>query len=260
MSVEVKAVRLGDRLMLFINGKKQTVSRKVAPEAFDKAVKLIKEKKHEEIVSMFSDVNKKVGDYAKGIFKIVGNKVFAKGENVPAPKLVARKLFEMMNENINPKPLKVLNKKMHRNGNGVAAGMDIFSKMNSIPMTEYGNLVLKVGFTKEQINHTLETKGVVVGSPLGTNPPIQHDLPVVGYDFKEKDEYVYCLVDPSDIIAFFNGNIRVGRYKILLNYDIEDSSVINVPLEELYDLSFDMWDKQQKSSSFKKGELVNQIQ
>lgn len=257
MSVEVKVVRLGDKLMLFINGKKQTISRKIAPDSFDKAIKLVKEKKYEEIASMFSNVNERVKRYAKGIFKIEGNKVYAKGqEHIPAPKLVARKLFEMMNLNLNPTPLKYLNKKMYRNGKGIAAGMDIFSKINNIPMTENGNLVIKVGFTTEQLNHTLANKGTVVGSPLGITS-IQHDLPVVGYDFEDKDEYVYCLVDPSDIIAYFNGNIRVGRYKILQKYEHKEKPVINVPLEELYDISFGLWDKQESKSNSK---TVNKVQ
>lgn len=267
MEKKVKAIRIGDKLMLFIDGKKQTVSRKIAPEAFDEAVKYIKEENHDKLRSMFSNVNEKITEYAKGIFKIVGNNVYAKGEeHTPAPKLVARKLFEMMQLKENPQPLRLLNKKMHRNGNGVVAGMDIFSKMNDIPMTTKGNLVLKVGMDKEQLIDILQTHGTVVGSPLRSNQiyggNIQHDLPVVGFEFEEKENYVYCLVDPSDIVAYFNGNIRVSRYRLLKKYKREVKPVVNVPFEELYDVSFDIWDERNsnKSNKAKKGKVVNEIQ
>jgi hypothetical protein len=257
MNNSVKAIRIGDKLMLFIDGKKQTISRKIAPEAFDKAVEYIKAGKQEELKNMFGDVNTKIADYAKGIFKIVGNNVYAQGESEPAPKLVARKMFEMMQSGMSPEPLKLLNKKMHRNGKGVAAGMDIFSKMDNIPMTTKGNLVLKVGMSRDELKHLLQTHGTVVGSPKNSQGAnVQHDLPVVGFDYEEKGEYVYCLVDPSDIIAFFNGNIRVGRYKILQNYTYEDKSVVNVPLEDLFDLSFDIWEEKGQA----KGRLMNKVE
>lgn len=245
--------------MLFIDGKKQTISRSVAPEAFDKAVELIKEQKQEELRTMFCDVNTKIAEYAKGIFKIVGNNVYANGETEPAPKLVARKMFEMMQTGLSPEPLKLLNKKMHRNGKGVAAGMDIFSKMDNIPMTTKGNLVLRVGMKKSELNNLLKNYGTVVGAPLksqGGN--VQHDLPVVGYEFQEKNEFVFCLVDPSDIIAYFNGNIRVGRYKILHNFTYEEKSVVEIPLEDLYDLSFDIWEEKQIGTT-EKGRIVNPV-
>ena len=249
MDESVKAVRIGDKVMLFIDGKRSTVSQKVAPEAFEKVVELIKNKDTKGIRNMFSGVNEKIKSYAKGIFTIKGNNVYATGSTEPAPKLVARKMFEMMQVEANPKPLDFLNKKMQRNGKGVAAGMEIFAKLDEIPMTTWGNLVLRVGVDEETINNTLRTQGVVVGNPLNANNRgggIQHDLPVCDFAEREIYNFVYCLVDPSDILAFYNGNIRVGRYKILIDFKYEKTPVIKVPLEELYDISFSLWCENQK--------------
>lgn len=239
----VKAVRIGDKLILFINGKRTTVSRKVAPEAFDKAVELIKAKDEQKLASMFSGVNEKITEYAKGIFEIKGNNVYALGEGTPAPKLVARKMFEMMNTNQSPKPLSYLNKKMQRNGKGVASGMEVFAKLDDIPMTTRGNLVLKVSITQEQLDNALQ-KGCVVGTPRGANATgtqSNYDLPVQRYESDDELLTVHCLVDPSDIQAFYLDTIRVGRFKILKNFTYEKSPIIEVPLEELYDIAFDIW-------------------
>jgi len=247
MDNSVKAVRVGDKIMVFIDGKRQTISRKIAPEAFDKAVELIKSKDTDRLREMFTDVTKKITEYAKGIFTIKGNNVYANGETEPAPKLVARKMFEMMQLEVNPQPLAFLNKKMQRNGKGVASGMEIFAKLDDIPMTTNGNLVLKVGMDNEQLKELLKTQGTVVGSPLnaGQTKSIQHDLPVCDLNEKELFDFVYCLVDPSDILAFYNGNIRVGRYKLLLDFQYVKSPVITIPLEELYDISFGLWSENQ---------------
>lgn len=245
----VKAVRIGDRIILFIDGKRQTIARKVAPEAFASAVKFIEEKDTDSIRKMFSNVTEKISKYAQDIFTIKGNDIFAKGSNIPAPKLVARKLFEMMQVDASPKPLLNLDNKMKRNNKGIASGMEVFAKLDGIPMTECGNLVLKVGMSNEDLDKVLQKYGTVVGSPLNSNDnsSVQHDLPICNFEEREIYDFVYCLVDPADIMAFieYNGEIRVGRYKILLDFKFENKPVINVPLEKLYDISYNIWNENQ---------------
>jgi len=249
MSNNVKAVRTGDKIMLFINGKRTTLSRKVAPEAFDRAVKYIKEKDTEALANMFSNVNEKITEYAKGIFEIKDNNVYAIGEDTPTPKLVARTMFEMMSSNENPEPLLFLNKKMNRNQKGVASGMEVFAKLNNIPMTKKGNLVLKISIDKEKLNDAIKKHGIIIGGPRssqGYNGGVNYDLPVnnISELYDEEMVSIHCLVDPSDIVAFFENTIRVCRFKVLENFIIdENKAIIEVPHEELYNIAFDIWEE-----------------
>ena len=54
MSKDLKAIRIGEKIIVFVDGKRQVINKSNSPETFDIIVEYIKNNETEKIKSLFS--------------------------------------------------------------------------------------------------------------------------------------------------------------------------------------------------------------
>lgn len=243
----VKAIRVGDKLIIFINGKRQVVSKGVSPETFDRVCEFMNNNDTESIISIFDDFEGKITQYLQGYFRIENGLVFLSGKDKvhSFSKLIVRKASEFMTLKESPLFIQKMANKIRHVSNGVELGVKIFSDMENIVLTKNGNFVIKTYIDLR--------KNKVIGSPIDFNNEgvregrrNDYSIPVITKlkkEFLEEREIETnnVLISPFDIISFGEGEIHVSRYKVINDFQIEKNGLVEMPKEDLYDISYQLY-------------------
>jgi len=103
----ISAVRLGDKLIIFLNGQRQVVSKTMSPEIFDIVCGYIEKNDTQKIANIFDNFEDKLSKFVSKYFELEEGKmkdVFHKEPN-HFSKLLVRKATEMMSNEVDVKPL-----------------------------------------------------------------------------------------------------------------------------------------------------------
>jgi hypothetical protein len=76
----VKAIKLNDKIIIFINGKRQVITKLTSPETFESISQLIKLGEVDKIRNIFTNFESNVTDFIKEYFIIKDKKIFLKEE------------------------------------------------------------------------------------------------------------------------------------------------------------------------------------
>lgn len=233
---KVKAIRVGDKIIVFIEGKRQTISKSVSPEIFDVVLNYIRNNQTDKISEVFNSFDDKICEYLKDFFKVKNGLLYNEEDNkkLVYSKLIIRKAVEMMSLKISPLPLKRLSEKIEYKENISENGIEAFKKVEKLTITEEGNLIFYTNFLTDKGKK--EMANTLYGSPIDINGNNQN-----GYSLtisRENDTKV--LVSPFDIISFTDHSINVSRFKVLDNKKIDDCIVV-IKNEKLFDMSFDIF-------------------
>lgn len=244
----VKAIRVGDKLIIFIDGKRQVISKGVSPETFEKVCSFMANNDTESIVNIFDNFEQKIKDYLKDYFRIEENQIYLSGksETHNYSKLIIRKASEFMTLKENPIPIQKMANKIRHVSNGVDLGVKIFSEMDNIVLTKNGNFIIKT--------YTTLNNEKVIGNPInfnnaGNREGYRNDYSIsiitkVKKEFLEENEEVKIvdvLISPFDITSFGEGEIHVSRYKVVDNFNVAENGLIEIPNEELFDISYELY-------------------
>ncbi len=254
----VSAVRLGDKVIIFLNGQRQVVSKKMSPEMFEVVCGYIATNDTKKIVSIFDNFEDKLSKFVSKYFELEEGKmkdVFHKEPN-HFSKLLIRKATEMMSKDVDVKPLYKLSKKIFFASKDVSTNANIlFNELSVVGITKNGNLLLPLG-SDEVYN------GKVIGQPLsvGTNEKVvvrkvrANTLSLMLHKKDNKKEVTnYALISPFDIVSFSSGNsseISISRYKVYKKGDFESlKGVVEVPNENLFDIAYNIFEEKFKNNS-----------
>jgi hypothetical protein len=241
MSKELKAVRIGDKIILFIDGKRQVINRSNSPETFDIIVDYIKNNETEKIKSLFSSFDDNLKDYLKDIFLFNDKNLQFKNKNkdkkdLAFSGLIIRKAIEFYSIGTSNKPLLRFAKKIERKKEYITYQLrDFFDKLEKFSITEKGNLLLYADFKME--NGDFSGKKVF-GSPYEESSRYgSMSLKILSK--KEESEYVKkVLISPFDIISFNRDTINIARYKIIEDSEMEGENLVKIKNEELFEMSY----------------------
>ena len=236
---DVKAIRVGDKIIVFINGKRETISKNVSPEVRNDEVN--------KIENIFTSLENNLDEYLKEFFVIKNGFLYKKSneEKVVYSKLIIRKSVELMGMNIEPKPLLKLVNKLSYKTQISNKGIDLFKKLNKIILTEEGNLILHSNIS----GISIKDKNKVIGYPIGVNENvITHDnSQLYSVSLNEIDTNTLILINPFDISSFTNSSINVSRFKIIdTKLEGELKPIMKIKNEKLFDISFDLFNKKNK--------------
>lgn len=232
----IKAIRVGDKIMIFINGEKKTISQKVSPEIFNVILDYIKNNQQERIGEVFSNFDNRISNYLGNLFDIKNNSIFFKGtdKEVLYSKLILRKALELLAKNESPEPLIKLSNKIKTKQKFEDKGTKIFQNIKSLIITKNGNLI----FHTKLSNKSHFTS---FGSPIsfeGHSPSFK--LQVV-FDYKVEEPDTYILINPFDITSFEYTSLNVSRFKVLENIDISDKVIVDIKNEEVFDIPYEIF-------------------
>lgn len=236
---EVKAIRVGDKIIVFINGKRETISKKVSPEVFEMVLGFIRNNETEKIINIFSSLDDNVMNYLKEYFEVKNGLLYVDDKKVEYSKLIIRKAVELMGMNLNPKPLFNLYKKIKWVSNTsekISSGNNLFKKLNKVILTERGNLILH-----SSINGVNEVTNKVFGKPINIKEKVGG---ADGYNVRinEEETKSLILINPFDIISFNEFSINVSRFKMINKNLLQDENTLaKIENEELFDISFDIF-------------------
>jgi len=253
----ISAVRLGDKLIIFLNGQRQVVSKTMSPEIFDIVCGYIEKNDTQKIANIFDNFEDKLSKFVSKYFELEEGKmkdVFHKEPN-HFSKLLVRKATEMMSNEVDVKPLYELSKKIFFASKDVSTNANIlFNELSVVGITKNGNLLLPLS-SSEKCN------GQVVGMPLSvsnTNEKIErvvkgNTLSLLLHKKDNKQKVTnYALISPFDIVSFSNGNsseIAISRYKIYDKGDFETlKGIVEVPNENLFDISYNIFEEKFKNN------------
>jgi hypothetical protein len=244
---DVKAIRVGDKIIVFINGKRETISKNVSPEVFDMVLNFIRNDEVNKIENIFTSLENNLDEYLKEFFVIKNGFLYKKSneEKVVYSKLIIRKSVELMGMNIEPKPLLKLVNKLSYKTQISNKGIDLFKKLNKIILTEEGNLILHSNIS----GISIKDKNKVIGYPIGVNENvITHDnSQLYSVSLNEIDTNTLILINPFDISSFTNSSINVSRFKIIdTKLEGELKPIMKIKNEKLFDISFDLFNKKNK--------------
>ena len=247
MSKDLKAIRIGEKIIVFVDGKRQVINKSNSPETFDIIVEYIKNNETEKIKSLFSSFDDNILSYLKNIFIIKDKVLYFKGKEkkeIRFSKIVLRKAIEFYSLGVSSVSLLKFAKKIERNsGSSSLAGNNFFSKIDKFSITKNGNLVLNVNFENETIVKRL------VGSPLSV------EQRGINFNLSTKNENNYemkqVLISPYDIYGFNTDSLVVTRYKILNEEEIKGDNLITVKNEDLFEISYNILEEFNKKETSK---------
>lgn len=232
----IKAIRVGDKIMIFINGEKKTISQKVSPEIFNVILDYIKNNQQERIGEVFNNFDNRISNYLGNSFDIKNNSIFFKGTDVEVlySKLILRKALELLAKNESPEPLIKLSNKIKTKQKFEDKGAKIFQNIKNLIITKNGNLIFHTKFEKTK-NSTF------FGNPINIQGhSYSFRFPVVfNYEVEEPDTYI--LINPFDITSFEYTSINVSRFKVLENIDIIDKVIVDIKNEEVFDIPYEIF-------------------
>lgn len=250
MSNNVKAIRIGDKIMLFVNGKKQMISKGVSPETFERVCELMNNNETEKITNLFDNFEDKVKEYLKDFFYFTKDKEIklknVKENKVNFSKLIVRKASEFMSLDESPLYIHKMAKKLNYEHNEEIAlfGNKIFSKINKVMITKYGNMVI------ETFSDLEEQKGEVYGSPVkienkgqkNINTKLKYSIQICSNkDESENLKKYQVLINPFDIISFTEESINVVRYAVLKDEVKAKNGLVEVENEELFEIPYQIY-------------------
>lgn len=248
----VSAIKLGGKIMVFVNGKKQTISKEKSPEFFDIIHKHIIDNNTQEILNLFDNFEDKLFDYIKKYFKIENGNVIDYFHNKPNnfSKLIIRKGVELMSTGEDVKPLYKLSKKIFFSSIDVSEDYyNLFKEVKEIGLTKQGNLLLPITLEEEEISKK------VIGEPIrisklenGDIIRVKSNITYLSLNLISKqsiDEIkFYALINPFDIISFtMKNHIYVSRFKVYKKEEINDiKGVVEIKNEKLFEISYDIFE------------------
>jgi hypothetical protein len=236
MIENVKAIRVGEKIMVFINGEKKTVSQKISPEIFNVILGHIKNNEQQKIGKIFNNFDNRISNYLGDSFDIRNQSIFFKNtdQEVIYSKLILRKALELLAINESPEPLIRLSNKIKTKQKLEEKGVKIFQNIKSLIITKNGNLIFHTKLEKS--NHK-----TFFGKPINQDYyNNSFNLKVVfNYDVEQPNCYV--LINPFDIISFDYSSINVSRFKFLKDINIQESVIVNIDNEEVFDIPYEIF-------------------
>jgi hypothetical protein len=236
MTENIKAIRVGDKIMIFINGEKKTISQKVSPEIFNVVLDYIKNNEQQRIGEIFNNFDNRISNYLGGLFDIKNQSIYFKDtdQEVIYSKLILRKALELLTINESPEPLIKLSNKIKTKQKLEDKGVKIFQNIKHLIITKNGNLIFHTKIENSN-NKTF------FGNPININSiNTSFKIKVVfDYDFEEPNCYI--LINPFDILSFEYSSINVSRFKVLKNVEIKDKVVIDIKSEEVFDIPYEIF-------------------
>ena len=247
MSKDLKAIRIGEKIIVFVDGKRQVINKSNSPETFDIIVEYIKNNETEKIKSLFSSFDDNILNYLKNVFIIKDKVLYFKGKEkkeIRFSKIVLRKAIEFYSLGVSSVSLLKFAKKIERNsGSFSLTGNNFFSKIDKFSITKNGNLVLNVNFENETIVKRL------VGSPLSV------DQRGISFNLSTKNEnnseMKQVLISPYDIYGFNTDSLVVTRYKILNEEEMRGENLITIKNEDLFEISYNILEEFNKKETSK---------
>lgn len=249
----VSAIKLGGKIMVFVNGKKQTISKDKSPEFFNIIHKHIIDNNTQEILNLFDDFENKLFDYIKKYFKVENGDVIDCFHNEPNKfsKLLIRKGIEIMSTGEDVEPLYKLSKKIFFSSIDVSEQYyNLFKEVKEIGLTKQGNLLLPITLSEEE-----EVTKKVIGEPIKVSKSEKGDIRRDKYNItslslnlisKESIDEVkfYALINPFDILSFTMKNqIYVSRFKVYKKEEINNiKGVVEIKNEKLFEISYDIFE------------------
>lgn len=232
----IKAIRVADKIMVFINGEKKTVSQKMSPEIFNVILECIKNNEQDRIGELFNNFDKKISKYLEDLFDIRGQSIFFKGTNdeVLYSKLILRKAIELLTMNESPKPLIKLSNKIRTKQKFEDKGVKVFQNIKNFIITKGGNLIFHTKYTP--INNL-----TFYGNPINQNEYNNSVRIQVVFDYETEVPNTYVLINPFDITSFEHSSINVSRFKILKNIDIQNKTIVDIKNEEVFDMPYEIF-------------------
>jgi len=247
MSNDLKAIRIGEKIILFIDGKRQVINKSNSPETFNIVVEYIKSNEIEKIKSLFSSFDDNILNYLKNVFIIKDKVLYFKNKEkkeIRFSKTVLRKAIEFYSLGVSSVSLLKFAKKLERNSTNFSfTGENFFSKIDKFSITKNGNLILNVNFENEEIVKRL------VGSPLVEGErAISFNLSIKN---ENNSEIKQVLISPYDIYGFNIDSLVVTRYKILNEEEMKGENLITIKNEELFEISYNILEEFNKKKTSK---------
>ena len=254
----ISAVRLGEKLIIFLNGQRQVISKSMSPEIFDTVVGYIEKNEVDKISDIFDNFEDKLSKYLQEYFELEEGKLKDNFHNAPNhfSKLLIRKGTQLMKDNLEAKPLFQLSKKiLFTSDLGEEKSNNFFNNLSFVGLTEKGNLLLPL-----TSNYKNNEEGVI-GNPVSlkknddgkfvrikTNSTLSLTLQD---KLKTSQSYFYALISPFDIMGFKKNEIDVTRYKVYSKEEFDNMNikgVINIPNENLFDISYKIFENKFKNN------------
>lgn len=250
----VSAIKLGGKIMVFVNGKKQTISKDKSPKFFNIIHKHIIDNNTQEILNLFDNFENKLFDYIKKYFKIENGNVIDCFHNEPNKfsKLLIRKGVEIMSTKEDVEPLYKLSKKIFFSSIDVSEEYyNVFKEIKEIGLTKQGNLLLPITLKEEE-------EGIlkkVIGEPIRISKLENGDiirkkndnnslsLNLISKQSIDEIKF-YALINPFDIISFTMKNqIYVSRFKVYKKEEIKNiKRIVEIKNEKLFEISYDIFE------------------
>ena len=256
----VSAIRLGDKLIIFINGKRQVISKSVSPETFDVICEYISKNEVEKISNIFNDFQNNLSEYLKEFFEIEEGNLKDNFHNKPHhfSKLLIRKGTELLSLKGDVKPLYKLSKKIFfASENMPKEAHQLFNEITSIGLTKEGNLLLPIVSFEEESYENLRGDLGVVGMPIKIRNNEENIIRLksasaLSLDLHKKNHKQelkkFALINPFDIYSFTTEKIHISRYKIYDKSEIENiKGIVEIKNEKLFDISYNIFEKNYKN-------------
>lgn len=248
----VSAVRLGDKLIIFVDGKRQVISQSMSPEIFDNVCGYVENGDTDKIVGLFDNFEHNLSSYIKEFFILEEGVVkdTFHNQNHHFSKIIIRKASEIMSKNLDVKPLFNMSKKLFYASQNISNEADIvFNQLSVVGLTKEGNLLLPLS-TKETQE---ELKKGVIGNPISIQDNVRtrgaNRTYSLGLHKKSNVEEVcaYALISPFDIVGFQPNSINVTRYRVYSKGEFDNlKGIVEIQNEKLFDISYSIYEKNNK--------------
>lgn len=248
----ISAVRLGDKIIVFSNGERQVVSKSMSPEIFETLCGYIQNNELDKISNIFNNFESKLETYLQDYFTLDEGKLkdIFHNQKHHFSNVLIRKATEMMSINSSVEPLYNFSKKLFFASESIEEKADtFFTKLSTMHLTKEGNLLLPV----TSLNN--KSAGTIQGEPVGVNKSVENGLirknnrTPLSLGVTKTDFTHFALISPFDIVGFTNSNIIISRYKLYSKEEIgNEKGTINIPNEKLFDISYDIFEKEYKKT------------
>lgn len=247
----ISAVRLGDKLIIFLNGQRQVISKTMSPEIFDIVCGYVDRNETDNIANIFDNFEDKLSKYLSEYFELEEGKLVDNFHKKPNhfSKLLIRKGTELMSSNEEVRPLFKLSKKIFFASQNIEENSNkTFDKTSFIGITSNGNLLLPI----ENLS-TCDNR--IIGRPVSIKEgsrEVRNNV-VLSLSLHKKDSKeeanIYALISPFDIISFNANNINTTRYKLYKRGEFNNvKGVVDVPNENLFEISYNIFEKEFKNN------------
>lgn len=238
--MKIKGLISENTVVLKYQGEEINIQRSQDEQTFLKVSQLLIDRDEKELIKQFIDIKARIEQFSNGVFTVQNDKIVLKGDNIPLPQAIAKKLLEMEKEGEDFLPLIRFWKKLRNNpSKNSREQLYGFMLANNIPLTEQGDLVVEKGVNQRRGGipgelvdvHTKSidnSVGMIVEmdrSRVADNPKVHCStgLHVGAPDYVRKhwssDVIVECVVNPVDVVSvpddYNNTKMRVCRYQVM---------------------------------------------